>query len=223
MKKFTYKYPHPAVATDVVVFALMENSLAILLVERKLEPFAGRWALPGGFLKEDETLDECAKRELHEETGVEIRLLQPIGNFSDPDRDPRERVISVAYYALTPIQDHRVKAATDAADAQWFTLENLPELAFDHADIVQVARERLRLEVGRLDPAVMRYLFALLPQRFTLSSLQSTYEAILGTEVDKRNFRKMIEATNAMRATGQLEYGGGRPAQIYEAAGCHQD
>jgi 8-oxo-dGTP diphosphatase len=216
MKKFCYDYPRPAVATDIAIFTVMEGALAILLIKRKIEPFAGSWALPGGFIREDEDLDACARRELQEETGVEIGLLHHFGNFSAPGRDPRGRVISVAYLALTPGRDHVIKAATDAADAQWFRTEELPDLAFDHASIAQAAITALRRGVENFDPAVMPYLLALLPRRFPLARLQLAYEAILGRAVDKRNFRRMVLDTRALAETGEFEHGSHRPAQLYE-------
>jgi 8-oxo-dGTP diphosphatase len=186
------------------------------LIERKADPFAGRWALPGGFLREGEDLDACARRELQEETGAQVALLHHFGNFSAPDRDPRGRVISVAYLALTPQTEHVLRAATDAADARWFMTEQLPELAFDHASIVQTAIITLRKGVESLDPAILPYLLALLPPRFTLARLQLAYEAIVGRAADKRNFRRMVLDTGALEETGEYERGSHRPAQLFE-------
>ena len=184
---FTYEYPRPALTVDCVVFGLDENELEVMLIRRGLEPFAGRWALPGGFVHLDETLEDAARRELEEETGLSKVYLEQLYSFGAVDRDPRERVVTVAYYALVKLSDHKVKAATDATDAAWFALSDLPDLAFDHAHIVEVALERLKGKV-RYQPIG----FELLPRKFTLTQLQRMYEIILDRPLDKRNFRKKI-------------------------------
>ena len=183
----TYEYPRPALTVDCVVFGLDEGELEVLLIRRGLEPFLGRWALPGGFIHGDETLEEAARRELEEETGLRRVFLEQLYSFSAVDRDPRERVVTVAYYALVKLSDHKVRAATDATDAAWFALSDLPELAFDHAQIVEMALERLKGKV-RYQPIG----FELLPRKFTLTQLQRMYEIILDHPLDKRNFRKKI-------------------------------
>lgn len=208
---YTYAHPHPAVATDIAIFSLRPEGLSLLLIERGGMPFAGSWALPGGFLAPDETLDECARRELREETGVDAPVLFHFGNFSTPDRDPRERVISVAYLALLRFDSLRVQAASDAANAQWFTIGLLPQLAFDHDRIVIEALAALRAKLGD-----MQILFALLQERFTLTELQSAYEALAGTNVEKRNFRKMV--VGAVRETDEFSRGAHRPARLFERA-----
>ncbi|HLT37486.1 MAG TPA: NUDIX domain-containing protein, partial [Enhygromyxa sp.] len=172
---------------DCVVFGLDEDELEVMLVRRGLEPFAGRWALPGGFVHIDETLEEAARRELEEETGLRKVYLEQLFTFGALDRDPRERVVTVAYYALVKLSDHKVRAATDATDAAWFSLGDLPDLAFDHAHILEVALERLKGKV-RYQPIG----FELLPKKFTLTQLQRMYEIILDRPLDKRNFRKKI-------------------------------
>lgn len=189
----TYEYPRPALTVDCVVFGLDEDELEVLLVRRGLEPFAGRWALPGGFVHIDETLDDAALRELQEETGLERVYLEQLYSFGALDRDPRERVITVAYYALVKLSDHKVRAATDAADAAWFAISDLPELAFDHAEIFDVALARLRNKL-RYQPIG----FELLPKKFTLTQLQRMYEVILERSLDKRNFRKKILAMDLL-------------------------
>lgn len=183
----TYEYPRPALTVDCVVFGLDEGELEVLLIRRGLEPFAGRWALPGGFVHIDETLEHAARRELEEETGLRRVFLEQLYSFSAVDRDPRERVVTVAYYALVKLSDHKVRAATDATDAAWFALSDLPELGFDHAQIVELALERLEGKV-RYQPIG----FELLPRKFTLTQLQRMYEIILDRPLDKRNFRKKI-------------------------------
>ncbi|MBX3484988.1 NUDIX domain-containing protein [Phenylobacterium sp.] len=210
---FTYAYPHPAVATDIAVFTLRRGALNVLLIERAGEPFKGAWALPGGFLQPDEELDACARRELQEETSVEAEVLVHFGNFSAPGRDPRERVISVAYLALLASDELRLQADTDAAQAQWFALDALPELAFDHAMILKHALAALGARAREIQP-----LFALLPPRFTLSQLQGAYEAVIGEEAEKRNFRKMVATLACVRETEDFVHGAHRPARLYEPA-----
>ncbi|MFO7565188.1 MAG: NUDIX domain-containing protein [Enhygromyxa sp.] len=183
----TYEYPRPALTVDCVVFGLDEDELEVMLIRRGLEPFAGRWALPGGFVHVDETLEEAARRELEEETGLRRVYLEQLYTFGALERDPRERVVTVAYYALVKLSDHKVRAATDATDAAWFSLNDLPDLAFDHGQIIEVALERLKGKV-RYQPIG----FELLPKKFTLTQLQRMYEIILDRPLDKRNFRKKI-------------------------------
>jgi len=181
---YHYAYPHPAVATDICIFTVVAADLRLLLIKRAGAPFRGRWALPGGFLKADEDLDSCARRELMEETGVSTSALHQFGIFSDPKRDPRERVISVAYLALVREATAPLAAGSDAAAADWFSVGGLPELAFDHAVIVGKARDALR-QLLKDTPAV----FALVPEKFTLGQLQAVYEAVERVPLDKRNFR----------------------------------
>lgn len=210
---YTYEYPHPAVATDIAVFTLRRGALHVLLIARGGDPYRGAWALPGGFLQPDEELDRCARRELQEETGVDADLLLQFGNFSAPDRDPRERVISVAYLALLASDELRLEASTDAARAQWFPLAALPPLAFDHDRILSRALQVLGGQARTITP-----LFALLPARFTLSQLQSAYEAVTGEEAEKRNFRKTVAALGCVRETEDFAHGAHRPARLYEAS-----
>ncbi len=183
----TYEYARPALTVDCVVFGLDEDELQVLLIRRGLEPFVGSWALPGGFIHLDESLEDAARRELEEETGLRKLYLEQLCTFGDIGRDPRERVITVAYYALVKLSEHKVRAATDAADAAWFGISDLPSLAFDHASIVETALSRLRGKV-RYQPIG----FELLPRKFTLTQLQRMYEVILERKLDKRNFRKKI-------------------------------
>jgi 8-oxo-dGTP diphosphatase len=190
---FTYKYAHPAVTVDGVVFGFDEADLKLLLIQRKSEPFAGRWALPGGFVEPTEGLEEAARRELAEETGITRLYLEQLYSFGDPQRDPRERVISVAYYALVKLADHRLRAASDAADVAWFAVAELPDLAFDHEKIVETGLRRLKAKL-RYEPIG----FELLPEKFTLGELQRLYEAVLEQSVDKRNFRKKILGTELL-------------------------
>jgi 8-oxo-dGTP diphosphatase len=196
----TYDYPRAALAVDCVVFGLDESDLKVLLIQRRLQPFQHAWALPGGFVHVDETLDEAARRELAEEAGVTDVYLEQLYTFGGLDRDPRERVVTVAYFALAKLSDHRIRAATDAMGVGWFSLDELPKLAFDHALVVDTARDRLRGKV-RYAPVG----FELLPPRFSLTQLQRLYEIILGTDLDKRNFRKKILAMDLIVETDEVE------------------
>ena len=208
---FTYDYPRAALTVDCVVFGFDEGALKILLIRRGIEPFKNRWALPGGFVLPDETLDDAARRELQEETGLHEIYLEQLFTFGELKRDPRERVISVAYFALVRRADHLPAASTDAAEAAWFELENIPALAFDHAEILKTALERLRGKI-RWQPVG----FELLPKKFTLSQLQALYEAILGRELDKRNFRKKLIALDLLVALDESTTASSRrPAQLF--------
>lgn len=207
----TYEYPRAALTVDCVVFGFDEGDLKVLLIKRGLEPFKGRWALPGGFVRVDETLDAAARRELQEEAGLTDVFLEQLYTFGEIDRDPRERVVSVAYYALVKLTEHAAKAATDAASARWFVVSRVPKLAFDHAQILQTAVERLEGKV-RYQPIG----FELLPPKFTLSQLQHLYEAVLGTKLDKRNFRKKVLSFGLLvPLTKNRMLGRHRPAQLF--------
>lgn len=197
---FHYEHARPALTVDCVVFGLDDDDLKVLLVRRDLPPFEGRWALPGGFVRIDETVDDAARRELQEETGLERVYLEQLYTFGELKRDPRERVVSVAYYALCKLSDHRVKAATDAREAAWFGVTDVPKLAFDHHEILEMAMERLRGKV-RYQPIG----FELLPPKFKLTQLQKLYEAILDTTLDKRNFRKKVLAMGLLEELDEVE------------------
>jgi 8-oxo-dGTP diphosphatase len=183
----TYEYPRPALTVDAVVFGLDDEDLKVLLIRRGLEPFQGQWALPGGFVRVGESLEDAVRRELQEETGISQVFLEQLYTFGAVDRDPRERVVTVAYYALVRLSDHSILAATDARDAAWFAVSEARGLAFDHDRILAVALERLQAKV-RYQPIG----FELLSPQFTLSQLQRLYETVLETPLDKRNFRKKI-------------------------------
>jgi 8-oxo-dGTP diphosphatase len=207
----TYDYPHPAVTTDVVVFTVADDLLKLLLIRRRAAPFKGRWALPGGFVEIDESIDASAARELEEETGLRGIYLEQLYTFGAPKRDPRERVISVAYYALAPLRGLSLKAGSDAADAAWHEIDALPTLAFDHADIVAMARERLRAKIEYSDLGLM-----FMPESFTLSEVQGLYETVSGQPRDKRNFRKWLLSLDVIEETGEMRAEGAhRPAKLY--------
>jgi 8-oxo-dGTP diphosphatase len=199
---FTYEYSRAALTVDAVVFGFDEQGeLKVLLVRRKLDPFKGKWALPGGFVQVDEPLEEAARRELREESGLDGIFLEQLYTFGDDvRRDPRERVVSVAYYGLVALGRHTPKAATDASDAAWFAVSDMPSLAFDHEQIVETALARVRGKV-RYQPIG----FELLPERFTLSQLQHLYEAVLERRLDKRNFRKKILGMDVLVETDEIE------------------
>ena len=189
---YTYKYPHPAVTTDCVVFGFDGRELKVLLIERGQDPYKGMWAFPGGFLRMDETAEECARRELKEETGLELGKVRELGTFSDITRDPRERVISIAFYSLA--RHSAVKGGDDAAKAKWWAIDDIPHLAFDHDYILRKAMKRIRQDI-HFEPVG----FDLLDEQFTIAELQRLYESILGVNFDRRNFyRKMLQ-------TGVLE------------------
>ena len=207
----TYKYPRPALTVDCVVFGLDERGLQVLLIRRALEPFAGSWALPGGFITVGESPDDAARRELLEETGLSDIYLEQLCTFGAPDRDPREHVVTVAYYALVRLADHRAKAASDASEAEWFAVKDLPKLAFDHAKILQTALQRLQGKV-RYQPIG----FELLPSAFSLTQLQRLYEIVLGRMIDKRNFRKKVLGLGILKGLDEKEQGvAHRAAQLY--------
>ena len=194
-----YEYPRPALTVDIVVFALAEE-LQVMLIERELPPFDGAWALPGGFVHMDETLEAAARRELREETGLRKVFLEQLYTFDAVDRDPRERIVSVAYYALVNQAGHKVQASTDARQAKWFPAKRLPKLAFDHDLIFSTALSRLQGKV-RYQPIG----FELLPQKFPLRELQKLYELILDRPLDKRNFRKKILSMDILVALDVME------------------
>ncbi|WP_088243318.1 NUDIX hydrolase [Calothrix rhizosoleniae] len=210
---YSYQYSRPALTVDCVIFGLDgENTLKVMLIKRKLPTFEGEWALPGGFVRIEESVDAAAKRELKEETGIENVFLEQLYTFGEVERDPRERVVTVAYYALINLQDYAIHADTDASDAQWFATDSLPPLAFDHGQIVQIAIARLQGKV-KYEPIG----FELLPQKFTLSQLQKLYETVLGQALDKRNFRKKILRMDLLVELDEMQTGvAHRAARLYQ-------
>ncbi|MBO7647088.1 MAG: NUDIX hydrolase [Bacteroidales bacterium] len=184
---YTYQFPHPAVATDCVLFGFDGKELNVLLIERAMDPYKDMWAFPGGFMRMDETAEDCAQRELLEETGLNIQSLNQLGAFSGVRRDPRERVVSIAFYAL--VKPSEVSGGDDARQARWFPIDDVPQLAFDHDFILRKAMSQLRKDIY-FEPIG----FELLNNAFTMSELQRLYEAILGVHFDRRNFeRKMLQ------------------------------
>jgi 8-oxo-dGTP diphosphatase len=210
---YSYEYPRPAVTVDIILFTFQNNHLKVLLVRRKQPPFAGKWALPGGFVHIDEELEEAALRELSEETQVKDIYLEQLYTFGEPDRDPRGRVITVAYFALLSLdqaESHQLQAASDADEAAWWDVYALPSLAFDHDRILLYGLQRLR---WKLEWTALGFL--LLPVEFTLSELQKVYETVLNEPLDKRNFRRKMLATDVLEETGNLREGDHRPAKLY--------
>lgn len=210
---YTYRYPHPAVTVDIVMFTLVEESLRVLLVRRGVEPYRDRWALPGGFVGIDESLEAAATRELREEAGVNHAFLEQLGAFGAPGRDPRERVISVAYWSTVRADLLHLAAGSDASEVTLLPVRALPELAFDHAGIVELAHGRL-LERLRTSTIALEFL----GEEFTIAELQSVHESILGKKVDKRNFRKWAQEQRYIQSTGKKRRGGQhRPAEVFRA------
>lgn len=201
--------PSISVTVDIVIFTLREGDLQVLLVKRKHAPYEGRWAIPGGYVEADESLEDAAARELFEETHVQDVHIEQLYTFGEPQRDPRGRVITVAYFALVPAP-LTVEAGDDAADAQWKSVYRLPAMAFDHNQIVAYALQRLRY---KLEYSAVG--FQLLPEQFTLSDLQQAYEIVLGESLDKRNFRRRILQAQVLEATDMYRSHEGRPARLY--------
>ena len=208
----TYNYPRPAVTVDCVVFGLDQTDyLQVLLIQRRLPPFVGQWALPGGFVRQDEALETAARRELQEETDVTGLFLEQLQTYGQPNRDPRGHTVTVAFYAVVNLWDHQIKAATDAKEARWWPLSQLPDLAFDHGMIVQDAIATLRTTI-RHKPIG----FELLPPKFTLTQLQRLYEIVLDCPFDKRNFRKKLLKLDILIALDEKETNvAHRAAQLY--------
>lgn len=205
-----YEPPRIAVTTDIVLFTIREGVLQVLLLRRAIPPFINVWALPGGFVELHEALEDNARRKLHEETGLDNIYLEQLYTFGALGRDPRERVVSVAYVALTPADDLHPASATRAGTVAWHRAGSLPTLAFDHAEIIATARQRL---VAKLDYSTIAFQF--LPPQFTLSDVQDIYEIIQGQPMDKRNFRKWVLALDDLEETGNYRTGHHRPAMLY--------
>ncbi|MFQ5407192.1 MAG: NUDIX domain-containing protein [Anaerolineales bacterium] len=203
----------PALTVDVVIFsiALDRHELNTLLIRRGNAPYEGCWAIPGGFVHYGESLDDAARRELLEETGVRDVYLEQLYTFGQPDRDPRGHTVTVAYFALIPADSVELSAGSDAAEAAWHSVYGPPKLAFDHAYILQYALQRLRYKLEYTAAG-----FRLLPAEFTLTDLQTAYEIVLGEKLDKRNFRRRLVDAEVIEKTNRRRQGGeGRPAMLY--------
>ncbi|MDO8622756.1 MAG: NUDIX domain-containing protein [archaeon] len=212
MKK---EFEKPSVTVDIVIFTIKDNELKVLLVKRGIEPFKEMWAIPGGFIKMEESLEESAKRELSEETGVRDVYLEQLYTFGDVNRDPRGRVITVSYFALIKPEGLKLKASTDASEAKWFSVYNIPNLAFDHKKILDYALKRLKWKFE-----YTTIVFSILPQKFTLTHLQNVYEIIFNKKIDKRNFRKKILLLDILKTTKEIEKDvSHRPPKLYSFKG----
>jgi 8-oxo-dGTP diphosphatase len=216
-RKQSYDWPRPAVTVDVVLFtvagALNQLRLEVLLIERDGEPFRGSWALPGGFVREDEDLHAAALRELDEETGISEAFLEQVGAVGTPGRDPRGHTITVVWVGLVPGDRCQLRASGDAREARWFAVSALPELAFDHGDLLRQALDHLRRRLAEAPVC-----FELLPRAFTFSELQALTEAILGRSLDRRNFRRKVQDLGLVEEDeGTRQEGAHRPAQLYRS------
>lgn len=203
-------FPQPSVTVDIVIFTIHQGELKVLLVKRDLAPFKSLWALPGGFVREDESLDDAAKRELLEETGVSSVYLEQLYTFGETNRDPRGRVITVSYMAFVNSDNIKLAAATDALSAQWFSVSKLPKLAFDHQDILNYGIKRMRWKFEYTLVA-----FSLLPKKFTKGELQTIYNIVFNKEFDKRNFSKKILSLNILQEEEVKTDVSHRPPQLY--------
>ena len=213
MKNTKYAgYEQPGVTVDLSIFTVNEHQLKVMLVRRAESPFQGCWSLPGGFLKVGESLDEAAQRVLNEKSAVSNVYVEQLYTFGNPARDPRSRVITVAYIALIPWQSLPKPESQKVTDLTWFAVDELPNLAFDHADILEYAVKRLRAK-----SSYSNIVHGLMPKQFRLSELQSMYESIINDQLDKRNFRKQMLATGLLKETGKKDLAGAhRPAMLYQ-------
>ena len=207
---YTYKYPHPAVTTDCIVFGFDGTKLNLLLINRGIEPYKGSWALPGGFMKIDETAEQGALRELQEETGVKDIYIEQMQAFTAVDRDPRERVMTIAFMAFVRQEKYEVIAGDDAAKAQWFPVKSLPQLAFDLKEIITLALDKLRWKMT-YEPLA----FCLLNKTFTISQLQTIYEVVFDKRFDRRNFHKKLTSLGYIIPTEEQQKTIGRPSTLY--------
>lgn len=210
---YVYDYPHPAVTTDAVLFTVRDGRLEVLLIQRRHEPYAGRWAFPGGFLDYEEDLLDCALRELEEETGVSGVELEQFHAAGTPGRDPRERNISILHMGLVRADEVNPVADDDAGDVGWFDARRPPPLAFDHAELLPLAVRHLTARIMHSD-AALRFL----PPRFTLAELQRVYEAVLDKELDREEFRRVIRALDWLQPTGETAREGRRREQLFQSA-----
>ncbi|WP_299161342.1 NUDIX domain-containing protein [uncultured Tenacibaculum sp.] len=200
------------VAVDAVVFGYEQKELSVLLIKRGVEPFKGSWALPGGLVLENESLEDAVQRELQEETGVTIDYLEQLYTFGIPGRDPRNRVVSVTYFALVSPNNFKISADTDADEVQWFSINELPELAFDHDKILSIALKRLKSKINYQPIG-----FELLKKEFPFSDLEHLYQTILNRKIDRRNFRKKILSFGILTETDKIHQpSSGRPAKLFK-------
>jgi 8-oxo-dGTP diphosphatase len=206
------KYEQPGITVDLAIFTVNNNKLKVMLLKRAEEPFQGTWSMPGGFLLHGESLEEAAQRVLREKTGVKNVYMEQLYTFGDPQRDPRSRVITVAYFALIPWKELDQPESQKVTDLTWSSVDGLPKLAFDHKTILNYAVKRLRAKAS-----YSNIVYSLMPKQFRLSELQSMYEIIINDKLDKRNFRKQMLATGLLEETGKKDSSGAhRPAMLYQ-------
>jgi 8-oxo-dGTP diphosphatase len=201
-------------AVDAVLFGYnREEGVSVLLIKRKIEPYIHQWALPGGFVRNGESLEDAVYRELSEETGVKINYLEQLYTFGDPERDPRMRIVAVVYFGLVKPESYKIAADTDAEDAAWFNMKKLPKLAFDHKKIIQTAIERLR---GKITYEPIG--FELLPSKFPFSDLENLYMAILDRQIDRRNFKRKITQLAILEELDEKapSTSAGRPGNLFK-------
>lgn len=197
---------------DAVVFGYEEGKISVLLIKRKYEPFKNKWAIPGGFVLNNESLEEAVQRELQEETGVKINYLEQLYTFGNPLRDPRGRIVSIAYFGLVRPNIFKIFASTDASEVEWFDVNDLPELSFDHKEILKIAIQRLQ---GKITYEPLG--FELLNKKFPFSDLEKLYTTLLGRDIDRRNFRKKILGLNVLDELDEkISKGSGRPANLFQ-------
>ena len=209
-EKSIHKFDKPSVTVDIVIFTIQDNELKVLLVNRGIEPFKGKWTIPGGFVRIGESLEDAAMRELEEETGVKDVYLEQLYTFGNPKRDPRGRVITVAYMALVNSEKTKLHAASDASEVDWFSVRKLPSLAFDHKKILDYALKRLKWKFEYTTVA-----FSLLPKKFPISHVQRIYEIVFNKKFDKRNFKKKLLSLNILKEEGIKKDVSHRPPMLY--------
>jgi 8-oxo-dGTP diphosphatase len=209
-KENIHKYEKPSVTVDIVIFTIQDDELKVLLVKRGLEPFKDKWAIPGGFVRIQESLEEAAKRELEEETGVRDVYLEQLYSFGEPRRDPRGRVITVAYMALISSEKINLKASTDVSEVKWFSIKEVPQLAFDHRKILDYSLKRLRWKFEYTTVA-----FSLLTEKFTMGQIQKIYELVFDRQFDKRNFAKKILSLDILKEEEIKKEVSHRPPRLY--------